>query len=128
MENAHTKGPAECLSYFGVNENTGLSPEQFKKNLDKYGYNGESRWGQGRGGVGGHPQTKRMRLISYKATEEKGKMLYVCIAGGCSSCMCCLSQKLDSGGDPHERSSSVLLLGRLFCMGRFFWRGANNSW
>lgn len=47
MENAHTKGPAECLSYFGVNENTGLSPEQFKKNLDKYGYNGESRWGRG---------------------------------------------------------------------------------
>ena len=42
MENAHTKAPAECLSYFGVNENTGLSPEQFKKNLDKHGYNGES--------------------------------------------------------------------------------------
>uniref|UniRef100_A0A3P8SUE5 Calcium-transporting ATPase n=1 Tax=Amphiprion percula TaxID=161767 RepID=A0A3P8SUE5_AMPPE len=42
MENAHTKTPAECLAYFGVNENTGLSPDQFKKNLDKYGYNGES--------------------------------------------------------------------------------------
>lgn len=42
MENSHTKSPAECLTYFGVNENTGLSPDQFKKNLDKYGYNGES--------------------------------------------------------------------------------------
>lgn len=42
MENAHTKGPAECLAYFGVNENTGLSPDQFKKNLEKYGYNGEN--------------------------------------------------------------------------------------
>ena len=42
MENAHTKSPAECLSYFGVNEHTGLSPDQFKKNLDKFGYNGES--------------------------------------------------------------------------------------
>uniref|UniRef100_A0A3B4ZQF3 Calcium-transporting ATPase n=1 Tax=Stegastes partitus TaxID=144197 RepID=A0A3B4ZQF3_9TELE len=41
MENAHTKLPAECLAYFGVNENTGLSPDQFKKNLDKYGFNGE---------------------------------------------------------------------------------------
>lgn len=51
MENAHTKGPAECLSYFGVNENTGLSPEQFKKNLEKYGYNGESLGGWV-GGVG----------------------------------------------------------------------------
>lgn len=41
MENAHTKGPAECLAYFGVNEHVGLTPDQFKKNLDKYGYNGE---------------------------------------------------------------------------------------
>lgn len=59
MENAHTKGPAECLAYFGVNENTGLSPEQFKKNLDKYGFNGESRGGgegdQGGGRAEGHP-------------------------------------------------------------------------
>ncbi|XP_028990645.1 ATPase sarcoplasmic/endoplasmic reticulum Ca2+ transporting 1, like isoform X2 [Betta splendens] len=50
MENAHTKAPAECLAYFGVNENTGLSPDQFKKNLDKYGFNelpaeeGKSIW------------------------------------------------------------------------------------
>ncbi|XP_008299528.1 ATPase sarcoplasmic/endoplasmic reticulum Ca2+ transporting 1, like isoform X1 [Stegastes partitus] len=50
MENAHTKLPAECLAYFGVNENTGLSPDQFKKNLDKYGFNelpaeeGKSIW------------------------------------------------------------------------------------
>uniref|UniRef100_P70083-2 Isoform SERCA1A of Sarcoplasmic/endoplasmic reticulum calcium ATPase 1 n=1 Tax=Makaira nigricans TaxID=13604 RepID=P70083-2 len=50
MENAHTKSPAECLSYFGVNEHTGLSPDQFKKNLDKFGYNelpaeeGKSIW------------------------------------------------------------------------------------
>nr|XP_057918341.1 ATPase sarcoplasmic/endoplasmic reticulum Ca2+ transporting 1, like isoform X2 [Doryrhamphus excisus] len=50
MENAHTKTPAECLSYFSVNENTGLSPDQFKKNLDKYGFNelpaeeGKSIW------------------------------------------------------------------------------------
>lgn len=52
MENAHTKGPAECLAYFGVNEHIGLTPDQFKKNLDKYGYNGE-RAGlrDGRGGL-----------------------------------------------------------------------------
>lgn len=42
MENAHTKTPEECLTYFGVNENTGLTPDQFKKNLAKYGYNGKS--------------------------------------------------------------------------------------
>lgn len=42
MENSHAKTPAECLTYFGVNENTGLTPDQFKKNLDKYGFNGES--------------------------------------------------------------------------------------
>lgn len=41
MENAHTKETEDVLSYFGVTEDTGLSPEQVKKNLSKYGYNGE---------------------------------------------------------------------------------------
>lgn len=54
MENAHTKTPAECVAYFGVNEVTGLSPDQFKKNLDKYGYNGEKLGnGDGMGRPGG---------------------------------------------------------------------------
>ncbi|XP_069840484.1 sarcoplasmic/endoplasmic reticulum calcium ATPase 1 isoform X2 [Dendropsophus ebraccatus] len=50
MENAHTKSTEECLAYFGVNENTGLSPEQVKKNFDKFGPNelpaeeGKSIW------------------------------------------------------------------------------------
>ncbi|KAJ8245891.1 hypothetical protein GJAV_G00261400 [Gymnothorax javanicus] len=50
MENAHTKAPADCLAYFAVNETTGLSPDQFKKNLAKFGYNelpaeeGKSIW------------------------------------------------------------------------------------
>ena len=42
MENAHAKVPAECLTYFGVNEESGLTPDQFKKNLEKYGFNGET--------------------------------------------------------------------------------------
>uniref|UniRef100_A0A3B3VSS0 Calcium-transporting ATPase n=1 Tax=Poecilia latipinna TaxID=48699 RepID=A0A3B3VSS0_9TELE len=42
MENSHTKSTAECLSFFGVNENVGLSPDQVKKSLEKYGFNGES--------------------------------------------------------------------------------------
>ncbi|KAJ3607786.1 hypothetical protein NHX12_024837 [Muraenolepis orangiensis] len=50
MENAHMKVPAECLTYFAVNEVTGLTPDQFKKNLAKYGHNelpaeeGKSVW------------------------------------------------------------------------------------
>uniref|UniRef100_A0A3P9C9M1 Calcium-transporting ATPase n=1 Tax=Maylandia zebra TaxID=106582 RepID=A0A3P9C9M1_9CICH len=50
MENAHAKTSVECLAYFSVNENTGLTPDQFKKNLDKYGFNelpaeeGKSIW------------------------------------------------------------------------------------
>ncbi|XP_053197362.1 ATPase sarcoplasmic/endoplasmic reticulum Ca2+ transporting 1, like [Scomber japonicus] len=50
MEHAHAKSPAECLAYFGVNEHSGLTPDQFKKNLDKYGHNelpaeeGKSIW------------------------------------------------------------------------------------
>lgn len=41
MDNAHAKTGEECLAYFGVNEHAGLSPEQVKRNLEKYGHNGE---------------------------------------------------------------------------------------
>lgn len=41
MENAHTKSATEVLEHFGVNENTGLTLEQVKVHLDKYGPNGE---------------------------------------------------------------------------------------
>lgn len=41
MENAHIKESDDVLSYFGVTEDIGLSPDQVKRNLDKYGYNGE---------------------------------------------------------------------------------------
>ncbi|KAG1941196.1 sarcoplasmic/endoplasmic reticulum calcium ATPase [Pimephales promelas] len=39
MEDAYAKSTAECLAFFSVNETTGLSPDQFKKNLEKFGYN-----------------------------------------------------------------------------------------
>ncbi|XP_065098735.1 ATPase sarcoplasmic/endoplasmic reticulum Ca2+ transporting 1, like isoform X1 [Paramisgurnus dabryanus] len=39
MEDAHAKNTAECLAYFGVSETTGLTPDQFKRSLNKYGYN-----------------------------------------------------------------------------------------
>lgn len=41
MENAHTKSATEVLENFGVNENTGLTLEQVKTNVEKYGPNGE---------------------------------------------------------------------------------------
>ncbi|XP_062840965.1 sarcoplasmic/endoplasmic reticulum calcium ATPase 1 isoform X1 [Trichomycterus rosablanca] len=50
MENAHTQESQVCLSYFSVTENTGLSSDQIKKNLAKYGFNelpaeeGKSLW------------------------------------------------------------------------------------
>ncbi|TWW69606.1 Sarcoplasmic/endoplasmic reticulum calcium ATPase 1 [Takifugu flavidus] len=50
MENAHTKESGDVLAHFGVTEDTGLSPEQVKKNLSKYGFNelpaeeGKSIW------------------------------------------------------------------------------------
>ncbi|TKS83629.1 Sarcoplasmic/endoplasmic reticulum calcium ATPase 1 [Collichthys lucidus] len=44
MENAHTKSATEVLSNFGVNENTGLTLEQVKVHLEKYGPNGKSLW------------------------------------------------------------------------------------
>ncbi|XP_010872200.1 sarcoplasmic/endoplasmic reticulum calcium ATPase 1 [Esox lucius] len=39
MENAHAKEPEEVVSYFGVDQTSGLTPDQFKKNLARYGYN-----------------------------------------------------------------------------------------
>uniref|UniRef100_A0A8C5DSU3 Calcium-transporting ATPase n=1 Tax=Gouania willdenowi TaxID=441366 RepID=A0A8C5DSU3_GOUWI len=50
MENAHTKSATEVLDNFGVNENTGLTLEQVRANLEKYGANelpaeeGKSLW------------------------------------------------------------------------------------
>uniref|UniRef100_A0A8I5ZYV5 P-type Ca(2+) transporter n=1 Tax=Rattus norvegicus TaxID=10116 RepID=A0A8I5ZYV5_RAT len=50
MEAAHSKSTEECLSYFGVSETTGLTPDQVKRHLEKYGPNelpaeeGKSLW------------------------------------------------------------------------------------
>ncbi|EHB11840.1 Sarcoplasmic/endoplasmic reticulum calcium ATPase 1 [Heterocephalus glaber] len=44
MEAAHAKTTEECLAYFGVNETTGLTPDQVKRHLEKYGPNGKSLW------------------------------------------------------------------------------------
>lgn len=55
MDNAHAKTVEECLAYFGVSETTGLSPEQVKRSLEKYGPNGEpaswGRWARGQMGA-----------------------------------------------------------------------------
>ncbi|KAK1158353.1 sarcoplasmic/endoplasmic reticulum calcium ATPase 1-like isoform X1 [Acipenser oxyrinchus oxyrinchus] len=50
MENAHIKSVSEVLGNFGVNENTGLTTEQVKRNFEKFGPNelpaekGKSLW------------------------------------------------------------------------------------
>ncbi|KAF7642761.1 hypothetical protein LDENG_00251080 [Lucifuga dentata] len=50
MDNAHTKTVEEVLGFFGVNESTGLSCEQLKKNRERWGPNelpaeeGKSLW------------------------------------------------------------------------------------
>uniref|UniRef100_A0A8C4MDW3 Calcium-transporting ATPase n=1 Tax=Equus asinus asinus TaxID=83772 RepID=A0A8C4MDW3_EQUAS len=41
MEAAHSKTTEECLAYFGVSETAGLTPEQVKRHLEKYGPNGK---------------------------------------------------------------------------------------
>lgn len=40
MDNAHTKTVEEVLGFFGVNESTGLSSEQLRKNRERWGPNG----------------------------------------------------------------------------------------
>lgn len=42
MDNAHTKTVEEVYSFFNVNESTGLSLEQVKKQRERYGPNGKA--------------------------------------------------------------------------------------
>uniref|UniRef100_A0A671WZM8 Calcium-transporting ATPase n=1 Tax=Sparus aurata TaxID=8175 RepID=A0A671WZM8_SPAAU len=44
MENAHTKSVEEVYSYFCVNESTGLSLDEVKRQREKWGLNGKSLW------------------------------------------------------------------------------------
>eukprot|EP00064_Thunnus_orientalis_P000397 superscaffoldBa00000019_g397 len=44
MENAHTKSVEEVYSCFCVNESTGLSLDQVKRQKEKWGLNGKSLW------------------------------------------------------------------------------------
>uniref|UniRef100_A0A8C6M3M8 Calcium-transporting ATPase n=1 Tax=Nothobranchius furzeri TaxID=105023 RepID=A0A8C6M3M8_NOTFU len=44
MDNAHTKTVEEVFSFFNVNESTGLSSEEVKKQRERYGPNGKSLW------------------------------------------------------------------------------------
>ena len=40
MENAHAKTAEECLAYFNVDQETGLSDEQLARATEKFGPNG----------------------------------------------------------------------------------------
>uniref|UniRef100_A0A3P9PQL1 Calcium-transporting ATPase n=1 Tax=Poecilia reticulata TaxID=8081 RepID=A0A3P9PQL1_POERE len=44
MENSHTKTVEEVYSYFCVNESTGLSLDEVKRQKEKWGLNGKSLW------------------------------------------------------------------------------------
>lgn len=42
MENAHCRKFEDVLAFFNVDEETGLSDEQVKRQTEKYGLNGEN--------------------------------------------------------------------------------------
>lgn len=41
MEDGHAKTVEEVLTYFGTDVERGLTPDQVKRNQEKYGLNGE---------------------------------------------------------------------------------------
>lgn len=41
MEDGHSKTVEEVVNYFNVEPDKGLSPDQVKRNQEKYGLNGE---------------------------------------------------------------------------------------
>lgn len=43
MDNTHTKTVEEVYSFFNVNESTGLSLEQVRKQRERYGPNGKEQ-------------------------------------------------------------------------------------
>lgn len=80
VENAHTKSATEVLDNFGVNENTGLTVEQVRANLERYGANGEyltscpHRHVQ----VGGYMEPCRQETLHCgrrRCSEEAGRVL-----------------------------------------------------
>lgn len=93
MENSHIKTPAECLTYFGVNENTGLSPDQFKKNLEKYGYNGESA-----GGMDGDTLTNFSCLTIKRSTSVARVRIFHKIIGASRDTCCCFRAGVATAG------------------------------
>lgn len=44
MEDGHSKTVDETLNYFGTDAERGLSTDQIKRNQEKYGPNGESKY------------------------------------------------------------------------------------
>lgn len=44
MEDAHTRTVEEVLEHFKVDEESGITDEQVKKGLEKYGPNGEKSY------------------------------------------------------------------------------------
>lgn len=42
MEDGHVKTVDEVINYFNVDPDKGLSPDQVKRNQEKYGLNGKS--------------------------------------------------------------------------------------
>lgn len=43
MEDGHAKTTEEVINYFNVDPERGLTPDQIKRNQEKYGPNGESQ-------------------------------------------------------------------------------------
>ena len=43
MDDAHCKTVEEVQSYYNVDPDKGLSPDQVKRNQEKYGLNGKSK-------------------------------------------------------------------------------------
>ncbi|MGH0135216.1 UNVERIFIED_CONTAM: hypothetical protein FKN15_061005 [Acipenser sinensis] len=79
MDNGHSKTVEECLAYFGVNEKAGLTPEQVKKSMEKYGPNGESgerrERGEGRGKRRGGEEKGEERGENEEKRGERGRGL-----------------------------------------------------
>lgn len=68
MEAAHSKTTEECLAYFGVSETTGLTPDQVKRHLEKYGHNGKCSLEEKAGNALLHPHNIHSQTHTHRLT------------------------------------------------------------
>lgn len=87
MDNAHTKTVEEVFSFFNVNESTGLSLEDVKKQRERYGANGKELVEMG--------SLKEKKMLIYSVHVRGHDVTAVLRKGEACKCQCAVEISLN---------------------------------